>query len=289
MGKINYRQIEDALKTKLKDSTVALYIQNSKRLFRHAFDTETPTTEELASKKGYKQLIDTLSSDKYKTANARKVSLATITHIYAIYDLDTDALTEKYKEWNRLANAESVKSKANVKGLNDFDFKYFKKRAEEISQDPDAKLIGFLYTMMPPLRPNEWIDLPIRNDKSKTNHINLKKGILYIYDHKTSGTGGEKIIKLSRPLLTKIKQYVETTGNDRLLPITYPQFRTKFTRLFVKTPTFLRKAYVTQNLPKLNATELADMSRIMGHQIGTALVSYNKGTTRAASPELQPE
>jgi len=302
---VDYDFVANALvETGLRESSAKTYISKMKRILRLVFDTETPTIKQL--KKGTTKIIDFVAEDgNFLNSNVRKVILMAVSHLYEVYDLPIGMFEKPVKEYTTLADAEAITNtkQDTIDKINTIDFDAIKESVKDI-KDPTDRLITAFYSYLPPLRQQDLIGLHIitgktedKNPKGKKsvtaekerNHINLKNNTMYIYEHKTSKVNGTKQIPIPFKLIDEIQRYMKDMKTRVLLPLSSSAFTRRMVKLFGVSTSIFRKAYVSQKAPKMNATELAELSRVLGHRISTQMISYRKNLTNEKQPEANSE
>lgn len=166
--------------------------------------------------------------------------------------------------------------------------------------DPKAQLnhlILSLYTMFPPLRGGEYLnmvyydgdDLPDDPTKLKEllqshNVIDLSAGKFIIVHYKTAKRYGRRELTIPNELLKIIKQfYFRQTFPDDRKPLFGREFSNsaltkKLNELLGKKASVdeLRKAYITENAPKMTKDTRKKLAFIMAHSIDTQELIYHK-------------
>jgi integrase len=273
--------------TGLRESSAKTYVSNMKRILKMVFETTTPKISLL--KKEQKTLIETVSNpDSFKNANVRKVILMSLAHLYEVYDLKIEPFENPTREFTRLADAESVANTTaeTIEKIEGIDFDVIKETIQD-QKDPTDRLITALYSYLPPLRMEDYINLQVVNPPRNTqrgrsykepegNHINLKSNNLVLKNYKTSNYHGTRTIAIPFKLAEEIQRYLKSTGNRKLLPLSSSAFNRRMNRLFGASVNTFRKAYVSQFAPKMTAQQLSELSQILGHKISTQMLSYRK-------------
>jgi hypothetical protein len=172
---------------------------------------------------------------------------------------------------------------------------------EDLSSDRSTGIMKFLamaiYSLVPPLRPSEWLDLKIYTSIPKThipsgNYLDLETGKVYYSDYKTNRTYGELEFELDKTLIKIIKKYYSYlsalhpsdpykylfTSNDGKSIM----HQSNFTKLIKSIPLFkglspndLRNLYVS-SLGLKSAEERAKICRFMKHSMQTQSTIYQK-------------
>ena len=285
---IDYTFIHDKLIEKgMKQSSATTYINKMKRVMRGMYNGDiNPKVSTL--KKSHQKVIDYISGDDFKNSNIRKVNLMAVSHLFDIYELGSDKFMPYVKDWSSLADAESITNDKAIEKINEIDFDAIKANIE-LTNDPTDRLMMTFYSHLPPLRQQDYSNLLITSKEDKDqNHINMKKKLLVIYNHKTDRIHGQKVIPLPQTVIDEIKRYTTQTKTDRIFNISSSGFTRRMTRLFGCSTGTFRKAYITQKSPHMNSQQLADLAYIMGHKISTSVISYKK-THIHTEPELQKE
>ena len=188
--------------------------------------------------------------------------------------------------------------------INEFNrLKEDKDIIEILSNDRTTGIMKFLamsiYSLVPPLRPSEWLDLKIfmsipESHKAgiEGNYLSLDNGKVYYSDYKTHRTYGELEFELDKTLIKIIKKYYSYlsslhpsdpykylfTSNDGHSIM----HQSNFTKLIKSIPLFkglspndLRNLYVS-SLGDKTAEERAKIARFMKHSLETQSTKYTK-------------
>lgn len=273
----------------LRESSANTYLSRLRVALNKYFNRENPTLNQLKTKKT--KFVESFLNTE-ASSNSKKVLLMAIIHLLNTYSLPTQNFELTMKQLSNEADAESLttKSEETKEAIEKIDFDSVKEKRFEI-KDPHNRLLASLYTMLPPLRQQDYSRLLVLKAKPKTvpapaNHINLKTKQMVINTHKTSNINGQKIIQLPDELITEIQLYLKTVpkvdGQNILLNMSSSALTRRIASVFGHSSGLLRKAYITQNTPKMTAEELLKTSEVMGHRLSTAQLSYNKNTTTAS-------
>ncbi len=137
---------------------------------------------------------------------------------------------------------------------------------------PIQKLVGALYTLLPPRRNADYLHLQLDSDTG--NWYDTKEGALYFTKYKTSATYGKQKIEAPPELKRIIMDYVGSAGlkkNDYFLG--NERSATKLTRIvnsiFKKKigPTMLRHIYLTSKYGE-EKEEMRRDAMMMAHSTG---------------------
>ena len=149
-----------------------------------------------------------------------------------------------------------------------------------------------LYTMLPPLRGEDYINSLLVYDRyginfaDKNNHLNLEEKKLYLYNYKTSKSYGVRIIDIPDDLVKILKDFKEKTSTDYVIfsPKKQKLQPSSFNRLFNEATkgkkfgcNMARKSYVSEAID--NKKSIADRkkdAKIMAHSTSTAQTYYSK-------------
>lgn len=149
-------------------------------------------------------------------------------------------------------------------------------------------IILLIYTQIPPLRCQEYLDAIINNDVPGKNTIDLINKKFIVKHHKTVNSHGIKIIDLPEIVITRIKEWQQFNGYRDYLFISLnknaPMDRICLLQQFHKIfepykigPTMLRKIYISEILTwNISMDERKKIANIMGHTIETQEFTYKK-------------
>lgn len=229
-------------------------------------------------------VVRTKDMKKYKDEliTIRKVgNAATITDNHSKH-----SKTQENFEWNDL-----------IEKRNEYKFQltdYYNPKVDI------SYLLLALYSMLPPLRPQDYVKTRVFKNAANVsdnilksiNFIDITTSKLVINYHKTFEAHSKKIIKIPRELLKIIKNFKNKSKSRWLVPTLRnnmlhmgpKQFNHFFVRIFDKTekikigPSFLRTYYISMRLDDKNVTD-SDReldAEIMGHNPSTADLYYSK-------------
>lgn len=268
----------------LRQSSIRTILLQIKRVLINVFEDDVITYKML--KKHVNDILDWIDSDALPNYNSKKQHLNSINHLLKAYDIKNESIEQKLKDYAELSTAEQTQLKPNDKRMNLMDSVDFDEMRERMRKEKNItrKLILALYTLLPPLRQQDYLNLQVFDKaiKSKSklpnNYIDLKNKLLVISQHKTSDSNGAKKIDLPTELITIIRKYIrEEETDNKLLPMSSSNFTKYFQRHFKGlSPQVLRKAYVSQYANDMSVEERFALGRIMGHKISTSQLQYNK-------------
>lgn len=272
----------------LRESSTKTYINRIRLILKRIFDGQPLTKTLLAKNK--KKILDFIVQDT-TSANNRKVAVQSLSHLLSTYDIDTQYLYPALKDLHQQSDADYIanNSKKVVDKINQIDFDKIKSNIETF-KNPHDRLIAACYSLLPPLRQQDWTNVPVLTStpKEPINHINLKKKQLIIHEHKTSRAHGTKTINIPTQLINEIKRYIaDPAKNNILLPFSSSNMSRRINIVWGASTQMLRKAYVSKYAPKMNSDELIMLSKIMGHNLSTEILCYRKNLQCAS--ELQQE
>ena len=151
-----------------------------------------------------------------------------------------------------------------------------------------------MYTLFPPIRPSEWISsIFLDKDDGKSNHVNLKKGQLVIYEQKN---GKFKKFKLSAILVAEMKnmksiwheiwpdektEYVCPSNENGYKRLSVPTLSVCIKDLFGYTINDLRKIYEGSVYKYGDDDTYLYVCRILGHLPETSKKDYIKDLSRS--------
>jgi len=267
----------------LRPSSIKTMILQINRVLNGVFDTNAPTLKIL--KRNTNEIMKWIESDALPNYNSRKQHLNSINHLFKTYDIKHEGLEQKIRDYNEMSNAEITQLGTNEKRVNLIQSVDFEALEEQMRKEKNLtkKLVLALYTLIPPLRQQDYLNLPVFDKAPKTkskrpvNYMDLRNKVLVIGNHKTSDSNGEKIIDLPDELIAIIRKYLRYEESSVILPMTSSNFTKYFQRHFNGlSPQVLRKAFVSQYANGMSVEERFKLGRLMGHKISTSQLQYNK-------------
>lgn len=272
----------------LRDSSTVTYISRIRNILVKLFENKQLTKIQLNRQK--KKILDFIVKGD-TSANNRKVGVMSLSHLLSAYGLDTQFLYSALKQLHEQSDAESLTSNKQemIDKLKEIDFDDVKSKIDTL-ESPDHRLIASCWSLIPPLRQQDWTNVSVVTSKPKEqiNHVNLKKKQLIIYDHKTSKTHGTKTIDLPIQLINEIKRYIaDPSKKNTLLPYSSSNMSKKIKQVWGVSTQMIRKAYVSKYTPTMSSDELLKTCNIMGHRISTEVMVYRKNLN--TSDELKPD
>ena len=173
----------------------------------------------------------------------------------------------------------------------------FKKQGQKINPDKIDKLytqyiIAGLYSYIPPLRPQDYVNLKIDSSDLSENSIDSKDWKLRIVEHKTAKKYGTKSINIPmvlRPILGKYIDLLKKDNIEWLFPqekdnknhIDRARFSLLMGQLFKSyglgdnvSPSILRKSYISEANQFMTGRQLKNLAKTMGHEPATQQVIY---------------
>jgi len=233
-----------------------------------------------------------------------------LTTIYMNYKILDKRVPDRFKELSRLKHDQvaQAESHAPLKTLP-FDnyeevVKLLPKTQEEMTtffdlcpclyqRQKNMMYLGMaFFTLMPPMRPSEIINLAITSKPLESgNYLNLHEGKMYFKDYKTYHTYGDLVLDVPDQLLKTLKHFWVTLfpyrGDSSIRYIFTkedgePMRSNNFTKFFQKipylkgiTPTDLRNLCVS-SLGDEDAVSKAMIARFMKHSNSTQSQVYSK-------------
>lgn len=164
----------------------------------------------------------------------------------------------------------------------------------ETNKDVKADVMRFiavaLYTRMPPCRPSEYLSLKIidGNGDVDGNYLNLKTGVMFYKDFKTSKKWGEVSIETPKEVLEAIKayypvfdeidgyKYIFTTKNGIMKSSNFTPFFKGIKMMNGLTPNDIRNLYCSTIPANTSLEERAKIASIMKHALNNQMVIYSK-------------
>lgn len=163
-------------------------------------------------------------------------------------------------------------------------------------------MILALYTMIPPLRGQEYldaiilkvVDVPVNYKRiyelTHKNLFDIKNNKFIVRYHKTFDTHGVKVIDFNQQLSNIVEKWVELTGSQILIPnldnnkeFNEPMTQTALTELMFRifapnkiSTSMLRKIYISEIIKYMSPNERKKLAKIMGHTLESQEFIYNK-------------
>jgi hypothetical protein len=304
------KQFEEDGKSK---ETIRSYLASFARIAAAVF-TKT-SNELLADKRSLlsKTRIFRYLHSKNTNMNSRKVLLNGYVNILRkIFDeeeiykfeselLDLQMLVERRRKNRKPEKMMKILKQINWEGIEKMRDEYGKKLTATYNAKNDLSyLILSLYTLLPPLRQQDYVNTFVLNNVSKyntegINYIDLSKKKLVLMYHKTKKTIGIKKIPLPSKLFQIIRNFKKKSKSKWLIPqvtdIKTPMSSVSFTMFFRRMfgynknnqdmkigPSFMRKLYVSRrhNNKNVSLKKLSNDAKYMGHSIMRAHRDYNK-------------
>jgi len=268
-------------KTELRESSKTSIETRIRKILNDVFGRKDYSINEL--KKSPQKVCDYISKGwDIRRHSTKKTYLFAMTHLYKALNVKYDCITKQLKETMELAEAEragEMNEKTKEK-FNKVNFKELKEKAKK-EENPDLRLVYWLYSAMPPLRGNEWRGTRVvaneKKGKDSENFVALKEKKLIVNKSKTSETHGKKVIDLPTEVVNELKKYVASKEHDILFD---DYSASTFTKMLNKNLGFsihaLRKRYVSEHFDKMTPKERVELARTMGHTIQTAMLDYKK-------------
>ena len=301
----------DSLKKKLEatgiaQNTVTSHICNLNRIANNGLLNDQRKYENKGDPKILKnsnQVMAYINSNSV-SLNVKKTLLNSVIRICKVTYPKSTKLIETYeKEFQKIAdrsekartfakpNEKEQQNKLSIDDLIEIRNQYEEVLEDKYTTNDYKYVLLCLYTMMPPLRTNEWIDTQIfEKEPPKTytsNFINLQTGKMHIRESKTKRFFGERIFDLPKDLLDVLKNNLIKSGSNLVLPKIYNLHdKTTESNVAHVFNTIVGKKLSTQMLRKIYVSEMIDngvnkkerlrVAYIMGHSPKTAFHMYSK-------------
>lgn len=283
MKQFNFDELDEYFTQKcIKEQSKKQHISQMKRVLKKILGTEYSKTN---VKQSLSKFLKYIVTDELPNYNSKKNHMTSMFHLYTALKAPTQRMEKVFDEMKQKAFAEranGMTDKAKTK-FDKVDFDKIKSMYQELEIGSDNRLILVLYSgMMPTLRGQEWLELKTINSKKKPagmkNYLNLKTGMLHIEDAKSKGGYLEKDVIVPDDVLDEIKQYLKIKNTDVILQgMSSSVLSKRLTKLIGTSVQALRKKYVSMVSKKgLTADERIELARIMGHNLLTQAIDYDK-------------
>ena len=308
------------LLTKYKESSIKTFMTNIKRILVEGYNETRYTIEpflDFGTTKAYIESMDKLSMQKSMTAAILAI-LKAENRIPKVLINDYTALfkklAKKADEYSKY-KGKTLEEEANwiswKKVKNKFD--YYKLLVENTNYSNGIEtpiedkylfmkyLILMLYTRIPPLRGEEYLNAYILSVKDKKSYDKIleltDKNIMDINNkmfiagrYKTCQKYGVRKIKVPNEVIETIKEWMKLSGSLYLLPSLKdnppkePMKQVAFTDTLVRifkphriSTSMLRKIYITYRLKRLkDPKKRKELAYIMGHSLEMQEFIYKK-------------
>jgi hypothetical protein len=277
---INWKSVGSTLQDDMgfKKASVTAYFSKINRILKNVFpDVVHASTAHL---KDFEPIIEYISSDSV-ILTQKKCLCNAIRQVCKALKLEVPQYDEYFQKAIKISgdarcNAEVTAKESDEMGLIDFD-----KMKQQVTTLPIGRkrIISALYSMLPPLRGEEYLQTKIFESVSEEitsyNYVDINRKLLVVNYYKTVNQYGQKRIVLPEELVQEINLYF-AAGNNVLLDLTTTGFSSWMMRHFGFSSQSLRKKYVTENFHKLTGKEKNELAKIMGHSAITQYVDYCK-------------
>lgn len=232
-----------------------------------------------------------------KTAlNGYRACLAILGFDMTEWNKEFNTLAKVVDESRELAKANPVETEnhLSMKELEDLRDSIEKSRTAEFSKFDVQYVLLCLYTMMPPLRSQDYCNSNLyynsdEVDEKGTNYLCLTKKVLQLNDHKTVATHGPRTVAIPSQLIKVLKEFKKKSESKWVIcTVKKEQFtHCNFTHFFNATTgkkissSMIRKIYLSEkNDGDFQAEARKETAKIMGHTCFTAMTKYTKFSTR---------
>ncbi len=307
---IKTEDLELLFKTaKVKEGTKLVYLQSFRRIINNVFESKRPTNEILLNSQ--EKIMNFL---KDITLTSQKTVLNGYLNCLEILKLDTKEFRKVFNTMAKTVDESRVLSKANeteeenhmtMKELEDLRDSIKLKITDQFTKFDTQYLLLCLYTMLPPLRGEEYYSSQLFNDSNKVkwnnvnenniNYLCLTKKQLILSKYKTEATYGKRIIDIPDDLIKILKEYklkskskyvVCTVGNKQFSKQNFKNFLNATTEKKISS-SMIRKIYLSEkNDSNFTAEERKKTALIMGHDVSTAFTKYTKFSEKLHNPEI---
>ncbi len=204
--------------------------------------------------------------------------------------LDSSSFQSEFKQVSRkVADAETYKApkEAELEKLKSIEeLKQMRDNHEDKSSNSYIALC--LYTYLPPLRSQDWINTKLFYDSSKVkekdcNYLCLKQKKLFITKYKTAETHGEREEVVPDALVKVLKAYkdntkatyvIETNKHEKFTSSSFGKF---LNRKFGMSSSTIRKVFVSECVDDgMKGKELKQVAKTMGHTVGVQQGTYTR-------------
>ena len=308
----------NTLENKLRESGLAegsipKYLSTVKRISRNVFQKETFDYMDYLTGDNYVKVIEFIKTLEQTSIRPTIYILTVVLKLCG--DMSNNLKYKKYEEFYQLtpSNQRFVRAKKAIR-ITMFDIEKKQREYEQevtkmiksgnINFDYYKRFIALsVYTLMPPLRPSEWLTSRLvalpksMNYEEYTeiipNYIDLNSGKMVVSKYKTCKKYGIRILQLPPKLLNIIREWSQVRHRDYLFeskkrktgeyePMVHNAFSNMFKNIQFDNgqivPMKIRKLYISSAVidGELIGSERERIARIMGHSVGTQYLVYSQ-------------
>ncbi len=270
--------LNNLLSSKYRDSSVKTMKSQIVRIHKMA-SLKKFSIDFLLNFDKVKSLLETISG-----INSKKAIVNTIAKVLTLLEADKQAISEYNKYFDKLALLKATETKRldpmlNLNDLENIRDDHYHKRynSREMYQ---RYLILCLYTMIPPLRGEDYYKTKIGSNQSNSseNTYDPESGLLTLNIYQTSDIYGQRILKLPSDLMLIINEWIKINIDTKYLfpskkgHLSQQGFTDIFKRIFNENSisvNHIRKQYINEVLPQLNESQKQDLAFLMAHSLET--------------------
>jgi hypothetical protein len=308
------KSIQDKLReSELTEGTITKYMSTLKRISVNVFQKENVDLEDYLTGDNYIKVINFIKTFPKSSVRPSIYILTVVLKLYG--DMTDNIIYKKYEEfYQSIPSIQQFTRTKRSPNITMFDIEKkqreyelnIKNMIERDSIDYDyykRYLALSIYTLMPPLRPSEWLTsrlvelAPTSDYKEYThvvpNYIDLFSCKMVLSDYKTVKKYGIRILQLPTKLINIIKEWrnrrnrdylfeSKTRGTNEYKRMSHNAFSNMFKNIQFDNgqlvPMMIRKIYISGSVidGELVGDERERIARIMGHSVGTQYIVYSQ-------------
>lgn len=308
------KSIQDKLReSELTEGTITKYMSTLKRISLNVFQKGNVDFEDYLTGDNYIKVINFIKTLPKASVRPSIYILTVVLKLYG--DMTDNKIYQKYEEfYQSIPSVQQFTRTKKVPKITMFDIEKKQKEYERniqnmierdsIDYDYYKRYLALsVYTLMPPLRPSEWltsriVELPLTTDYKEythivPNYIDLVSGKMFLSDYKTFKKYGIRILQLPVKLINIIKEWrkrrnrdylfeSKTRGTNEYKRMSHNAFSNMFKNIPFDNgqlvPMMIRKIYISSSIidGELVADERERIARIMGHSVGTQYLVYSQ-------------
>lgn len=301
-------KLNNSLLVKYKPSSIKTFTINIKRILKEVYNIDKYTVAPLLN---IKKVTDYITNDVQKISVQLNLAAALVSFLSHEENIPKEALDYYQNLFDKISEKAAYERKYPipteeelenwlpwsqiVKLANDY-----KKKVTQEPYDYLKYLVLSLYTQIPPLRGQDYLNSIIMKVENPTDYHRLlqitQKNIfdltnkqLIISHYKTEKTHGRRTIDIPKQLIPIVENWFRITGSQNLIPNlqnkSEPMTQQAFTDLLFRifkpkniSTSMLRKIYISHRLKYIsnNPIERKKLARIMGHTLETQEFIYNR-------------
>jgi len=289
---------------KKSENTARSYVGHIKHILINVFGNKTPSVIKLSYIEDIEKIFKYCNEKLNESQSKLKINAMKMVYEYCFNNVNKDIASKYLEEHIRVSkpvnkkNQFAEKTEKQLKN-NVTPSILIEKRGELKAKWEESKnihdytnyVIMCCYTMVPPLRQQDWINtqMSLNGDELEGNYLDCVTKKMHLRKYKTRNSfQRDRVIDIPDELFEIILNYNKYTGAKYLLvgnslnhgmhPNT---FAMRLNRMWQKDgkmigTQILRSAYVTDMTKDMSNPECEKLAEVMGHSATTQQVLYNK-------------